>query len=305
MEITSKRHPYKFYLSLIFYNLFFLGMGVTFLLASIRDKKDIDYYIFFVIITVATFLNIGYFKNAPIIILSNLGLMFKKKLYLWDELSSPKLTGKGDMIFTSQECATLTFGNTKTIKIFDDFYSNISEMKCFIQELVIDKKEKIEISIQENDMIDIDREVMIYYKGNPLFSFRGLLMRAPIMYIVSIPFFSIKSINIKELLFFTPFFLIWFIMNSWMMCFFEISKKYFVVRNYYFFWIKKVFYLSEIEEVVFEQQRKQANKLKIITRTFNSKSYLAGSLTDKTWLAMKNDLDSKNIIVRNECIPEN
>lgn len=56
---------------------------------------------------------------------------------------------------------------------------------------------------------------------------------------------------------------------------------------------------------MFEQQSKQANKLRLITKDFKSNFYLAGSLTDKTWLTLKKDLEVKNIIVRNECISEN
>ncbi len=91
-------------------------------------------------------------------------------------------------------------------------------------------------------------------------------------------------------------------MSSWMMHYFEVSKNFFIAKNHYFFWIKKVYPLNEIKEIVFEQQYKQPNRLRIITKDFKTKFYLAGSLTDKTWLEMKKKLEEKNIEVRNECI---
>lgn len=247
MEIISKRHSYKFYLNLLFFNIMLIGIGAIFLSASIRDNNNIGYYIFFIVISIAISLSFGFFKNAPIFKLNNKGLLHKNTFYSWEELSIVKLTGKGNMIFISQECASLTFKNKFTFRIYDDFYSNISEMKCFIQDVVIDKKEEIEIKEQEINPLGIDRELFVTYKGNPIFSFRGVLMWGFIVFINMIPIFSNKPINTNSFLLFMPLCLFWFIMNSWMLHFFEISKKYFVVKNHYFFWIRKTYQLSEIE----------------------------------------------------------
>ncbi|WP_310557995.1 hypothetical protein [Flavobacterium sp.] len=279
-----------------------IGIGAIFLSASIRDNSNIGYYIFFIVIAIAFSLSFGYFKNAPIFKLSNKGLLHKNTFYSWEELSLVKLTGKGDMIFTSGECAALTFKDTTKIQIFDDFYSNISEIKCLIQDVVIDKKEEIEIKEQEINPIGIDRELFVTYKGNPIFSFRGVLMWGFIVFINMIPIFSNKPINTNSFLLFMPLCLFWFIINSCMLHFFEISKKYFVVKNHYFFWKKDIYAIQNIKEIVFESQPKQANKIRIITKNFKTKFYLAGSLTDKTWLEMKKELENKNIIVRNESI---
>ena len=92
---------------------------------------------------------------------------------------------------------------------------------------------------------------------------------------------------------------------SRMMHYFEISKVFFVIKNHYFFWKKTFYPISEIREVVYERQHKQPNRIRLITKDFKSKLYIAASLNNKIWLEMKTDLESKNIIVRNECIPEN
>ena len=60
--------------------------------------------------------------------------------------------------------------------------------------------------------------------------------------------------------------------------------------------------LENIEEIVYEQQGKQSNALRIITKNFKSKRFLAGSLSDQKWLEMKDFFEEKNIKVRNECI---
>ena len=305
MEITSKRHLYKFYLTLLLVNILFIGMGTIFLSASIRDNNNIGYYIFFIIVAIAIFMNFVFIKNSPKIVLGTKGLHFKNNFYSWDNLSSTELTGKSNLFLTPTECATITFKDLKSIRIFDDLYSNSAEMKCFIQEIVIDKKDTFKIPNRNINLNNIDNEFFIPYKGNPIFSFRGILMWGLILAIILLPLFSKKTINIKGLLFLIPLCVFWFILNSWMMHYFEISKNFFIVKNHYYFWKKDIYSISDIKEIVFENQPKQANKLRIITKDFKTKFYLAGSLTDKNWLEMKKELENKNIIVRNESIPEN
>ena len=305
MEITSKRHLYKFYLTLLLVNILFIGMGTIFLSASIRDNNNIGYYIFFIIVAIAIFMNFVFIKNSPKIVLVTKGLHFKNNFYSWDNLSSTELTGKSNLFLTPTECATITFKDLKSIRIFDDLYSNSAEMKCFIQEIVIDKKDTFKIPNRNINLNNIDNEFFIPYKGNPIFSFRGILMWGLILAIILLPLFSKKTINIKGLLFLIPLCVFWFILNSWMMHYFEISKNFFIVKNHYYFWKKDIYSISDIKEIVFESQPKQANKLRIITKDFKTKFYLSGSLTDKNWLEMKKELENKNIIVRNECIPEN
>ena len=305
MEITSKRHLYKFYLTLLLVNILFIGMGTIFLSASIRDNNNIGYYIFFIIVAIAIFMNFVFIKNSPKIVLVTKGLHFKNNFYSWDNLSSTELTGKSNLFLTPTECATITFKDLKSIRIFDDLYSNSAEMKYFIQEIVIDKKDTFKIPNRNINLNNIDNEFFIPYKGNPIFSFRGILMWGLILAIILLPLFSKKTINIKGLLFLIPLCVFWFILNSWMMHYFEISKNFFIVKNHYYFWKKDIYSISDIKEIVFESQPKQANKLRIITKDFKTKFYLSGSLTDKNWLEMKKELENKNIIVRNECIPEN
>lgn len=301
MKIYSKRHLYKFYLPLVFLNLFFIGIGSIFLFASI---KDIGSFLFIIFIALTVYFNYSFIINSPKIILTKEGIHIKNIFYSWKDLNQVKLTGKSSLFFSPSECAFLSFNNFKTIKIHDDLYSNSSEMKCFIQDVVIDKKEKFEYPKTITNEINGDNEFFIPYKGNPIFSFRGILMWGLIMFFIFLLFFSKKNITIKIYMIFIPLCIFWFLINAWLMCYFEISKNYFTVKNHYFFWKNDLYKVSNIKEIVFETQYKQPNKLRIITNDFKYKVYPAGSLTDKIWIEMKKELETKNVIVRNECIPE-
>ncbi len=301
MELKAERHLIKFYFTLIFYNLllllfssllFFFGFGT--------NNKFILGGVF--LIAIAISINIGFIKKAPIIILNLNGVFFKNTFFEWSELTDVKLTGKGDMIFTSGECTTLFFNNTR-IQLFDDFYSNISEIKAFIQENVIDRKTSSDTSTPFIN-IDINKELFIPYKGNPLLSFRGFFMWIFILFLLFLPMLSNKSINPKGIVFSTSCAVVIFLLFSRMLNYFEMSNNFFVVKNHHFFWKNEIYSISDIREIVFERHHKQPNLLRLITKDFNTKTYLAASLNDSDWLEMKSELEKYNVSVRNECITE-
>jgi hypothetical protein len=301
MELKAERHLFKFYFTLILYNLllllfssllFFFGFGSNnkFILGSV--------FLFAIAISI----NIGFIKKAPIIILNLNGVFFNNTFFEWSELTDVKLTGKGDMIFTSGECTTLFF-NTTRIQLFDDFYSNISEIKAFIQENVIDRKTSSDTSTPLIN-IDINKELFIPYKGNPLLSFEGFFMWIFTLFFLFFPLFLQKSTNQNVIIFTTSFAILIFLLFSRMLNYFEMSNNFLVIKNHYFFWKNEIYSISDIREIVFERHHKQPNLLRLITKDFNSRTYLAASLNDSSWLEMKSELEKKNISVRNECITE-
>ena len=245
----------------------------------------------------------SYIKNSPKIILDFEKITIKNKIYYWKHIQNVKMTGKkGFGLFSFQmEVTTLKFENNTTEYIFDDMYSNSWEIKSFIKQIVVDKKDKFEISINKIVEKDIEKENFEEFKGNPFFSFRGIIMWSLILFFVFILLFTNgKMSKSNALKFFIPLGLFWFAFNSFCMHYFELSKNYFVVKNHYFWWIKDIYKNSEIEIIVFETQPKQPNCLRIISKNYKRKIYLAGTLNDEKWLEMKTELERKNIKVRNE-----
>lgn len=305
MEITAERHPIKFYLTLIFIGSLLLISGIFFLTLSIHQNSVKFGLLSLFAIGIAASVIIGFIKNAPNIVLNNDGIYFKNNHYPWNELSSFKLTGRGDMVFTSHECATLIFKDNKTLKIYDDFYSNSAELKCYIQQIVIEKKEKTEKTNIEIDSFDLSQETYTAYKGNPIFPFTGIIMWGFIFVFTILPVINSKgNFSFKAYSFLCLLTLSIVLLYSRMYYYFKISKKYIVIKNYYFFWKKDVFSISNIHEIVYKRHNRHSKKVILITNDFKSKSYLVGSLRDKTLLNMKKDLKSKNISVRDECFYE-
>lgn len=247
----------------------------------------------------------SYIKNTPKIILDFEKITIKNRTYYWKDIQNAKMTGKKGfgLLSYQMEVTTLQFQNKITEYIFDDMYSNSWEIKSFIKQIVVDKKNKFEISTNETNKKNIEKEHFEEFKGNPFFSFRGIMMWSLILFLLFMTFSPFRKISyFNALKFFIPFGLFWFAFNAYCMHYFELSKNYFVVRNHYFWWIKDIYKSSEIEIIVYESQGKQPNSLRIITKNYKRKLYPAGTLNDKKWLEMKTKLERQNIEVRNECI---
>ena len=183
MKITLKRHPFKFYLNLFFWILICLSLSLFLLKLGL---KEFEKPIFGGILALAliVYIIITYVVNAPNIILNKKGLYRNNQFYAWENLSSHKLTGKKLFGVSQEECVTLTFKNSKTIHIFDNLYSNVAEMKLFIQEIIIEGKDEIELKSKPTHFNDVNQEAFISFKGNPIFCFRGLFIWMPFLFLL-------------------------------------------------------------------------------------------------------------------------
>ncbi len=312
-KITSKVNPKTIWsiITLIIIVMGMLGSALIFVFykewqSNKIENKDYLMPIFGVLIYVIGFFYIkSYIKNSPKLELDKDKIVIKDKVYYWQNIKNIKITGKvgfGPFNYP-MEATALIFNDNVQKYIFDDLYSNSWEIKSFIKQMIIEKKEKFEIKEFKIIKNEIDKENFEEFKGSPFFSFRGIILWSLIIFFVAMIIFSNSKIsNMKGLIFLIPICIFWFAFNSYCMHYFELSKNYFVVKNHYFWWVKDIYKNSEIEVIVFECQQKQPNSLRVISKNFKRKIYLAGTLNDEKWLVMKTELERKNIEVRNEAI---
>ena len=84
------------------------------------------------------------------------------------------------------------------------------------------------------------------------------------------------------------------------MNYFLIDNGYLIIKNHYFAWLNRKVSLQDVVEVDIEQPNKRSTGLRIITRDFKSKLYGAGSLRDRNWEELLNDLKLIDIPVRDD-----
>jgi hypothetical protein len=311
--ITSKRHFLKFYFAIIFVTLLFIAIATGLLYiynksASNGQLKTKDNLLPIFSIACYAFAGYGlyrYIKNAPKITLDKDVITFNNQTYSITDIENVTLTGKRPFKYPinfPMEAATLTFNSNETKYIFDDMYSNSWEIKSFLKQVVIDKKDFLQSNNSAIDKDAIERGYYDTFKGNQFTSLRGISLWG------LVGLYTYMLLNIKRppsvglTIFFFGFSTLWFIGLSYQMHYFQVSDSFFIARNHNFFWKKKAYNIADIQEIVFETQVKKPNCLRIITKDFRNKLYPAGTLRDKTWLALKDKLETYNITVRNESI---
>ncbi len=313
--IKTKKHIFKFYILIIFAFVFFSAIGVVMLHTTLevfqKEPMETKDYLLPLVPTLLFFMAFysvyAYWKNSPTIIIDphRKMIIFGTEIYYVKDIEKVTLTGKMPfryIIRFPMEGASILFKNGVERFIYDDMYSNTWQLKKFLYQVVIKKTELTETEVKPIDLTSLQFEKEELFKGNPLLSLRGISLWGLIGFFVGMMIFKIETPQIGFFIFFILFGTFWFVLHSWMMHYFGLTKEYFVIRNHNYFWMQKIYRIDEIKEVVYESQGQQPNCLRIITKDFKNNLYPAGTLRDKTWLYLKERLESNGIKVRNECI---
>jgi hypothetical protein len=311
--IETQRHPLKFYATILFGFLFFIALGSLLIFIGLDNEannqsknKHIIMPIFGSLVYLfAIWMVYSYWKNSPKITIDKNTIKIGNETFRLNSIKDVILTGKMPFRFIisfPMEGTAILFNDGREKILFDDMYSNSYEVKSFLEQVII-KKQEFKISklkkVNKNELRFENTEI---FKGNQFISLRGISFWGLIGFFTILFLGKETSMTLGGIIFFTLFGSFWFVMNSWFMHYFELTKKILIIRNHIFIWKIKIYSFSDIKEVVFETQGKQPNCMRVITNDFRNKLYPAGTLSDKTWLEMKKRLETRGVKVRNECI---
>ncbi|ESU19464.1 hypothetical protein FEDK69T_31330 [Flavobacterium enshiense DK69] len=93
--------------------------------------------------------------------------------------------------------------------------------------------------------------------------------------------------------------LVLFLAFSFELNYFVLSKNHLIIKNPIWFWKEKSFSVESIKEIEFESEFRSGICLKVNFNN-NSKSFASKSLKDKSWKRLKEDLQSRGIIVNDK-----
>ena len=177
-------------------------------------------------------------------------------------------------------------------------YSNSSDIKLFLEQVIINKQEYNPIlknKISKNALRFENEEI---FKGNQFLYFINpeyWVFICIIGLIVFITFILFNLLILTCVLCVCCFYVV-----SWTMNYFGLTEDLLIIRKHNLFWKVIIYPLSEIKEIVFEQQEGSPICMRVISKDFRSKVYKAASLRKKTWLEMKKRLEEKGVKVKDE-----
>ena len=304
LPITLTKHSIGFYLMQAFG--FIIISGIGFGISSGSAKKisgpevtRIDYVFFaigLVFVFLAFYIVIKYFRHTPNIKADESTITFgSNEVYQISDISDIQLSGKFPLriLFDfPMEATALHFKDGSRKYIYDDLYANSWQLKSFLEQIVVYKK-PYEVSVPDMIAEEPDLAYMEVFKGNPAFSFRGIILWGLIGFMLYLTFFGGKPVDPKVTVFFIGLSIFLFLMISLSMNYFGLTSEYLIVKNHHFIWKKHFYKLSNIKEIVYETQPKATYALRLITRDFKTKKYAAGTLRAKHWLELMDKLQEK------------
>jgi hypothetical protein len=237
--------------------------------------------------------------------------LIKRKRIRWNDVHALNLTGKQSerFMFTSMPMEALTIfikNGTKEI-IFGKHYSNFDRLRTALHfiNLKIEKNE----TITPDCFIQVERERPLIselinsrkFGGNHLLTFNGILSYGSIAFALWLLIFSNNHmpvtatlISLSLILLFGPG------LHGYQLHYFKINEEYLLVRNHLWFWRNEAYLIKDIREIVFEEPYKMSTSLRVITNNYESKLYPAGSIRQKSWRKLSEELRAYGVNVRNE-----
>jgi hypothetical protein len=302
----------------------FTGIGIMLILRfyeKLNDENDFTWsnIIFPFFIFLFVFYTIYYLlTNFPKITVDKIGIKFsiflKTEFYHWNEIEKIKITGKEYLTFLissmPMEATTINLKNGNKKIIWADNYINTSELRVIFEraEKIIteNKSEMNSLDFKINNTKNITKESDFRneteFNGNHILSVNGIMFYGFMIFVLFMIFQKPNEIveKIDKIFFISIIGLILCSLFSYQMNYFIVTDKLIIVKNTIWFWINKVYLIEDIKEIVIEQPHKSSISLRIITNDFSSKIYKAGSLRDKTWTKLKENLIQKKLNIRNE-----
>jgi len=233
-------------------------------------------------------------RMTPKIELDDEKILMNNKYYYWKDLVNIDLWGSVGIGRGRIDGTILTFYAKKDMIYFiDSYYSNITEVKAFLKQKLIDKTEEIEpFVLEEIDEEEVKYEDYETFKGNPFTSVAGIFL-CLIIIGFSYSAFILWQLEFKwvallptlfSLLFF--FFFCYGAKNT------MVSQSYLMIKYTILFWKINIFKISNVERIIMLQDRKM---LKIISNDLTYKKVSMPNLRKNTFLSLKERLIEQGV----------
>ena len=305
-KIVLKRHPVNFYIALYFISALFVALGIALIYLSQTEsenripeqKQNLSFLggIALLILTIYTIYQ--YYRNVPGVTVLDKKISFRSKSYTIDMISEISLIGKQPFRYLfpfNFEGMEVIFKDGKILQLHDNMYTNLHRLKQFFSN---ENGEEVVYEVNSVPTNAISGEHLYYYKGIFFLTIRGISLT----FVMGVLLLLIFSGRLELFIFGIVFFAISYTATGSMSFYFGLNDHYFVIRNHLLFWNQKAYPISDIRELVYEQQGRNPNRLIIILKNYKSIPCYAMTLSDKKWLEMKDAAERLGVTVRNECI---
>jgi hypothetical protein len=314
-KVVESHRDFAYGLLLIGVGFTFFALLGTFMIFMIAPKEQIGRQIMMTLLGLGSFAFAfyslhHYLKDVPKIIVSTERIIIKsfyanKEIVFADieniELGQKTLLPYGGFLSRSMESTIIYSKQFGKFVIWDHYYENISHLKAVLQKLsslikdgnsnfddLTVRRKSANAKLEPVILDDVMREDFQVISGNRFLNFMALCFWG--MFLFSIYVFKIESFILINGIFYG---LIGYQSN-----YFLISNKYLQVRNHLWFWKRITYKLSNVKEVIYEFPGRMTQSARVVQVNFSTDLHPASSLKDEDWDALRNELEKRGVMVR-------
>jgi hypothetical protein len=251
--IISKRNKLTLFKVLVafFLCVFLVSRFVRlYLLRFSTSKAGSDTYILLITIIIfslgGVYTLVHYITNTRTIKLDKNSLTIGKKTIPWSDVETITLNGEHRSLFNKpgEEAVIFYLRNGKVKYVYAIMYSNISQLKMFISQIVLEEAPANQIVYQQPDQVDIDGEVFSTYKDYQLLSIQGLVMWFAVPLFLSGILLNWSEPAILRRLMLLGFLCLWIFLPSQSMSYFKVSPRFLIIKKQNIPWVQQVYQLT-------------------------------------------------------------
>lgn len=318
--VKSKRAAKWFYILQLIFCLLFIGCLISaFYLFSSGEN-------IFIILFILAFAAFGlwnmifFFKNAPIVQISNKEIFFGKEKYNLSDIQSIDMhkVHSRHIALHPYTGIGILFKGGATKDIHSMFYENIWEMREFLQQVVIEKKpyqappitETSQPLIQKSATIKSENKQLknaITIKGHPILSLGGgLFFMIQLFFIYAFTnffhafwtgYYTFVSIESIFLLAFIGLFLFLSFIFSSFMSYVVVTDEYLILKNHILRWQNHYIPLKNISGVNFTSYPRKPNILQIHSKYSRPQNFSMDTFWDRDWHQLEDELEKRGVYV--------
>lgn len=306
MEAIASKKSVHYFGSLIFLSLLIVtGLAILYFfitqLITHKHIKAIGFLIFLDIffIVLSLYFIVNQIKSTHNLRITKNFISVKGIDYHIADIISISFTGKiKHSALGKLEGMQVTFKGNRVLYVYDQYYSNIAEIKQYLDTTwKRDEATKQHFATARfTHSIQDAEDDFNYYKGS-LINLNLII----ILFFIGFITYLRLSIPYRENIEYTYLLpLSMAVLFSNRFYYFGVGKHFLIVKSFPYPWVKKAYLLNEIREILFESNGKAPHSMTITMQDYTKKKYYASSLYDKHWHALKHDVESKGITVRDE-----
>lgn len=265
------------------------------------------------ILLVTWYLVRGYYRNAPKVRVSYIGITWRGHTYMWDEVNSIALTGSQPMRMLGgkdMEGTAIVLNNGEKIILLDGMYSNLGAVRQLIAQAAPGKVNKPweargsqsarpavrDSAVMPASVVPESGGVQ-FVRGNSIMNMPGVFAW---IFVIGAVIGSVVANNAGLTVFLMLFALGFGALFTMFINYFGVSGDSVIVRNVYRPWKRKEYPLADIQQVIFASNHNGYNVMRLIFNDYRFKEFVGAGLSDSDWLALLQVMRGRGVEVKDE-----